>query len=438
MPANKTGVYNRGEFWLDLARGAGGRPVSSRWYIWWYDSASGHQRRKTTGTDDIRLACNELDAHYLAVHRPTEGEQSIYSVAEAMTDYWLLHGQHQSSAESIKARLKTVTRFLDVEADAGRLADPFTPEQIDDQFLVRFREWALADPIVARKKDDNGIWVDGMSRPRAPATVEESIIQLKAAVKHAYDGRRIRYLPPIKHKTRSAVTPKRNDRMSLQAIGELLDYTLTGAGTYTTPARLLPFRRYVVGAICTVARPDAILDMNVAPERGQWMKDAGLFDLNPAGRLQTNKRRPVVPVAPLFGRWLDATDEWFVCQERQSFDANQQIDVVEQLRVMSIRSAWDTARAALGIPAGRGPKYLRHSMATILANRGVPSEEISLVLGHRVLDPMTEVYVVHNPNYLKHFRAAMEDVLADLTKMAGTALHPTLTQAASNVVVLRA
>jgi len=438
MPANKTGVYNRGEFWLDLATGAGGRPVSSRWYIWWYDASTGHQRRKSTGTDDVRLACEALDEHYLATHRPTEGDQAAYTVAAAMTDYWLLHGQHQSSADAIRARLKSMHRFLECETDAGRLADPFTPEHIDEQFLKRFREWALADPIVARKKDANGNWIDGASRARSPATVEESIIQLKAAVKHAYDGRRIRYLPPIKHKTRGAVTPKRNDRMSLQAIGELLDYTLTGAGSYTTPARLLPLRRYVVGAICTVGRPDAILDMSVAPERGQWMKDAGLLDLNPAGRLQTNKRRPILPASPLLGRWLDATDEWFVCQERQSFDERQQIDVVEQLRVASIRSAWDTARGALGIPAGRGPKYLRHSMSTILANRGVPPDEISLVLGHRVLDPMTEIYVIHDPSYLKNFRAAMEDVLADLTKMAGTALHPTLTQADEKVVVLRA
>lgn len=438
MPTDKGGVYQRGGFWLDLDRGAGGKPSSSNWYIWWYDPATGHQRRKSTGTSDVRLACDKLDQHYLASHKPTHAEQDAYSVAEAMTDYWLLHGQHQSSAESIKARLKLMTRFLDHEAEAGRLADPFTPEQIDEQFLIRFRAWALADPIIARKKDQDGNWVDGESRPRKASTVEESIIQTKAAIKHAYDGRRIRYLPPIKHRTRSAVTPKRNDRLSLAGIGELLDYTLTGAGTYTTPTRLLPLRRFVVAAICTVARPDAILDLSVAQERGQWMRDAGLLALNPEGRMQTNKRRPVLPVASLFQRWLDATDEWFVCQERQSFDERQQIDVIEQLRVNSIRSAWDTARGALGIPTGRGPKYLRHSMATILANRGVPPDEISLVLGHRVLDPMTEVYVIHDPNYLKGFRAGLDDVLADLLKSAGAALHPKLTRNDNNVTVLRA
>lgn len=104
----------------------------------------------------------------------------------------------------------------------------------------------------------------------------------------------------------------------------------------------------------------------------------------------------------------------------------------------SVRSAWDTAKIALGIPAGRGPKYLRHSMSTILANRGVSPDEISFVLGHRILDPTTELYVIHDPNYLKTFKAVLEEVIADLTRMAGTALHPKLTQADSKIVVLRA
>lgn len=405
MPASKGGVYQRGEFWLDLERGEGGKPASVNWYIFWYDPSRGRQRRKTTGTADVRLACDALDAHFLAIHKPTQAEQETYPVEQAMTDYWILHGQEQASAESIKARLKLMNRFIGIEADAGRLANPFLPEAIDDQFLNRFRTWALNDPIVARKKDGGGNWVAGQSRKRSPATVEESVIQLKAAIKHAYDNRRIRYLPPIKHKTRSVVTPKRIDRMSLEGIAELLDYTMTGKGSYTTPVRLLPLRRYIIAAICTVARPDAIFDMSVAPERGQWMKDAGLFALNPVNRPTTNKRRPILPVNPLLRSWLDITDEWFVCQERQTFDGRQQIDVVEQIGVKSIRSAWDTARDALRtIPAGRGPKYLRHSVATLLPKYGVPSEEISLVLGHRVLDPMTEVYVIHDPNYLKGFR----------------------------------
>lgn len=441
MSTDKGGVYQRGGFWLDLERGAGGKPKSPNWYIYWYDSATGHQRRKSAGTADIRSACDKLDEHYLATHKPSASEQEVYSVSEAMTDYWIEHGQHQTSADAIKARLKLITRFIEREMTASRLPALFVPEMLDEQFLARFRAWALEDPIITMRKDKAGKWVEASRRKRAPATAEESIIQVKAALKRAYDGRRIRYLPPLKHKTRSAVTPKRTDRLSLQGFGELLDYTMTGAGSYTTPIRLLALRRFVIAAICTLARPDAIMDMNVLPKRGQWMPDAGasgLFALNPAGRAQTKKRRPILPVVPLLRNWLNETDEWFICKERVSFDELQQIEVVEQIGVASIKSAWDTARQALGIPAGRGPKYLRHSMATILANRRVPPDEISLAMGHRVLSSTTEDYVIYNPDYLEGFRGGVEDVLADLNRIAGAALHPKFTRKDGNVSLLRA
>jgi len=439
MSTDKGGVYQRGGFWLDLARGAGGEPASDRWYIWWYDRSLGRQKRKSTGTSDVRLACDKLDEHYLATHRPTASEQDSYSVSEALADYWIEHGSKQSSQEAIKSRLKLLSRFIDLEVDAGRLADPFLPEQVDDRWLERFRAWAIAVPIVARKKDGAGNWIDGASRKRAPSTVEESVIALKAALRHAFDNRRTRYVPPLKHKTRDQVTPARSYRLSVGAIGEILDFTMTGSGNYGGHAdRLIPLRRYLVAAITTLARPDAILDMNVTRERGQWMQNERRFALNPEGRIQTKKVRPIVPVVDLLHSWLMATDEWFVCNERKRFDADQEIEVVEQLRVASVRSGWDTAREALGIPAGWGPKLIRHSMASILANRKVDLVELEMAMGHRVLAKTTSRYAIFDPEYLGTIRDGIEDVVTDLTKLAGTALHPKLTQEHGNVAVLRA
>ncbi|AHE57400.1 tyrosine-type recombinase/integrase [Sphingomonas sanxanigenens] len=356
-----------------------------------------------------------------------------------MTDYWVEHGSAQASADAIRARLKLMTRFMDREAEAGRLVDPFLPEHLDDRFLERFRSWAIADPIVARKKDDSGNWIDGTSRPRSASTVEESVIQLKAALSHAFNARRTRYVPPLKHKTRDQVTAQRSYRLSVDGIAELLDFTMRGSGNYGGHAdRLIPLRRYLIGAVCTLARPDAILDISVEPRREQWMKDERRLALNPAGRLQTKKVRPIVPVVDLLHAWLTETTEWLVCKERKSFDPNQRIDVVEQLRVASVRSAWDTAREALGIPDGWGPKLIRHSMATILAARRVDLVELEIALGHRPLSKTTGRYAIFDPDYLASIRAGIEDVVADLTRKAGPAIHPKLTQAHGNVTVLRA
>lgn len=439
MSAIKGGVYQRGPFWLDLVRGADGQAASDRFYIWWYDAAAGRQQRRSTRTADVRLACDRLDEHYLATHRATATEQDGYGVGDAMSDYWLEHGQHQVSADPIKARLALFNRFRIAEQAAGRMSQPLMPDHLDDQLLARFRIWAAADPIIARKKDDDGNWIDGERRQRAASTIEESIIQLKAALNHAFKQRRMRYVPPLQHKTRSQVTPERTYRLSVDGIAELLDYSIRGAGKYAGHAdRLMPLRRYLIAGLCTLARPDAVFDMSTASKREQWMEKERRFALNPAGRIQTKKVRPVVPVVDLLHSWLSATDEWMICSERMRFDAKQKIEVVEQARVRAVRSAWDGAREALGIPAGWGPKLIRHSMATILANRRVNLIELEMALGHRVLGRTSSVYAIFDPDYLATIRDGIEDVIADLTKAVGPALHAKLTQKDANVAVLRA
>jgi hypothetical protein len=437
MSAIKGGVYQRGPFWLDLARGKGGNAISDRWYIWWYDTATGHQHRKTTRTSNVRAACDALDVHYLATHQPSAADQDVYSVGDAMGDYWIEHGKHLPSAAGIKARLALMQRFLDIEIDAGRLTDPILPDHFNDRLLARFRAWAIHVPIVARKKDAEGNWIDGKSRPRKASTVEESIIQIKAVLNHAYKARRTKYVPPLQHKTRDEVTPERTYRLSIDGLGELLDYSMRGAGNYSGHAdRLLPLRRYLIAAICTLARPDAIYDMNVSIGREQWMQNERRFALNQAGRIQTKKHRPVVPVVELLHSWLRETDEWFVCSERRSFDEDRQTETVEQTRAASIRKAWDGARTHLHIPAGWGPKLIRHSMATILANRRVDLVELEMALGHRVLGKTTSRYALFDPDYLGTIRTGIEGVVADLSRSAGSALHPKLTQKSDEVSVI--
>lgn len=439
MSAVKGSIYQRGPYWLDLPRAAGGKPASANWYIFWYSPERGCEQRRSTRTSDVRLACKALDEHYLANHQPTEDDRASYGVADAMADYYIEHGQHQPSAPACKAQLKLLTRWMVVEQEAGRLPVPFMPTHINANLIDRFRKWGLADPIVARRKDDDGNWVDGKSRPRAASTVEESVIRLKAVLNHALRNERIAVAPYIAHKTRAKVTPKRTYRLSVEAIGELLDYTMKGDGKYAGHAgRLLPLRRYLIAAICTLARPDAIFDMSIARDRGQWWQNERCFDLNPLGRIQTKKVRPVVPVVGLLHSWLQNTDEWFVSGERTVWDAKQQVDVIEQYKVASVKSGWDSAREALGIPMGWGPKLIRHSMASILAMRRVDLVELEMMMGHRVLSATTSIYTVFDPSYLASIRVGIEDVISDLTRMSGQALLPKLFQNSPNVHVLRA
>lgn len=420
MPSVKGGIYQRGEYWLDFARGAGGEPVSPYFYIHWYDAGRGRQRRKSTGTGDVRLACDALDEHFLATHRPDESARRGYTVAQAMTDYYIEVGSKRSSSVSIKARLLLFTRFMAVEAAAGRLHDPFLPEHVDDHLLDRFRQWGIADPIIARRKNEAGEWErSGARRIRSASTVEESVIQLRAALARAKSGKRIAQVPEFKHRTRNEVTPVRNDRLSVSAIGELLDYASRGgSGRYCTPERLMPLRRYLIAAVGTIGRPDAILDISVKPERGQWLAADRRLDLNPASRIQTRKYRAVLPVGDVFAGWLDVTDDWFVCLPRREVDPVTHEERVVQVGVASVRSAWDTARTHLRLPEGWGPKLLRHSVATILANAGVNPIEIKIALGHEPIGGSSARYIIFRPEYLSTYADAVDALFADLAKAA--------------------
>jgi integrase len=418
MSASKGGIYQRGEFWLDFVRGAGGKLASSKYYIWWYEPASGKQRRKSTGTGDVRLACDKLDEHYLANHLPTKDDQRTYTASEALVDYFVLHGQNRPSAESIKARLKLMSRFIDFEVREGRLRDPILPAHLNSSSIDRFRKWALADPVTARKKDEAGEWVKFPIRKRSPATVEEAIIQLKAALNYAVEHERLASAPIIKHRTRDEVTPKRTYRLSVDGLAEMLDFASRGAGNYAAHADLLtPLRCYLIGSICTLARPDAVLDMSVNAARGQWMKRERRFDLNPANRIQTKKYRPVLPVAVVLHEWLTGTDDFLVSRRIFKIDpCDGNFEMATQIPVASVRSGWDTMRAHLGIPLGWGPKLIRHSMATLLANRGVSMFELEIALGHRPLSKTTDRYVIFSPEYLKTVIGGIEDVLNDLSR----------------------
>lgn len=157
MPTVKGGVYQRGEFWLDLVRGADGKPASDRWYIWWYDAAAGRQQRKSTRTSNVRQACDQLDQHYLDSHKPTAADQAAYTVQDAMADYWLDHGQHRSSEEAIKARLKLFQAFLEVEEAVGRLPALFIPEAIDDRMIERFRVCAPQQSGPAQRRPGQSV-----------------------------------------------------------------------------------------------------------------------------------------------------------------------------------------------------------------------------------------------------------------------------------------
>jgi len=126
-------------------------------------------------------------------------------------------------------------------------------------------------------------------------------------------------------------------------------------------------RLYVLLGLFTMARPSAILELTW--DRVDFAR--GLIDLNPAGRRQTAKRRPVVPMNAELREVLET-----------AYTARQCANVVEHgaKPLASVKKAFQAASERSGIHVT--PYTLRHTGAVWAAEAGVPITAIAQFLGH--------------------------------------------------------
>jgi integrase len=158
---------------------------------------------------------------------------------------------------------------------------------------------------------------------------------------------------------------------------------------------------FLLLACCTLARPEAILDLTV------FQRQAGVLQLNPAGRRQTKKFRPTVPEAKTLTPWLDqATADHFVAWQGR--------------RLKSIRTAWRTLRRDAGLDERVTPYSIRHTMARELRRRKVPLEQRQAFLGHlpRGAARTTAIYAPDEPEYLNDAVEAIDAIMSDVDRAA--------------------
>jgi Site-specific recombinase XerD len=153
---------------------------------------------------------------------------------------------------------------------------------------------------------------------------------------------------------------------------------------------------YTVIALNTLGRPDAILDLAPA----QVDLDDLRINLNPKGRKQTKKYRPIVPITDTLLPFVQMRNvSRFVLWHGKPVDRIQQ--------------GFKTVVRAAGLNDAITPYSLRHTMAVELRKRGVPLWEVQGLLGHRQ-PGVTETYAVYAPDYLSQGREAIDAYFADL------------------------
>jgi len=398
-------LYQRGSFALHP------RPGRNLEIIW-YDDGRKRERSVSAGTSDFEQARIEVDRLFLAANGggtacPTCGQtigKGNALVASIIADYLTAHGSRQASADAIATRLDHVLRYI------AQLRDPAVrARQIEEAWIGNFRRWLAKETYLAGK----------VEKQRAASTIENSVVQLAAALRWA--GEEVRFDPiPLKDLSRSP-----EFRADVPTIAAMFRYCLDPearspeelARRRRERANLLGFLRL---GVISWARPDAILDASTDPRRGQWFAKARVFALNPKGRRQTRKYRAIVPVPECAAWWLEGI-KGPVLAEALS------------------KATWRRMESKLGLPgAGQsGMKLIRRSMATIARARLGEEHWIQgrIMLGH-VQPSTSDIYAVADPAHLGRVLAVVTAIIAEIEALAPGAFYRDFTAHGSNVAAL--
>ena len=214
-------------------------------------------------------------------------------------------------------------------------------------------------------------------------------------------------------------------------------------------------RHYFVLLVGTGARPSAVLDLT----KFQVDLPRRLLDLNPAGRRQTKKRRPIIRICYSLVPWLKAmsgsvlvswkgrkvdrvTTSWEKARARAVASIrNEGAGLARRLRRIGDHAA---ARAAAASARERGETMaqvtaytIRHTVATWLDEQNVPENEIASFLGHRTENRATGWYInrrVYREEYQANVAAALDRLFAEAGLRNDNA--PAATEASSDPIVV--
>lgn len=150
---------------------------------------------------------------------------------------------------------------------------------------------------------------------------------------------------------------------------------------------------YVLLGLFTMARPSAILELTW--DRVDFTRR--LIDLNPAGRRQTAKRRPVVTIGDELLKELEV-----------AYENRQSPFVIERggKQVANIKKAFQAASARSGIHVT--PYMLRHTGAVWAAEEGISMPALAQFMGHDDDSTTQKHYARFSPDYLANVANAVQ------------------------------
>lgn len=350
-----------------------GRPGLWRY---WYDGGSGRVRRARLASTTLEAAKLEL-AELIVKGTPKSAGSFLAIVLET---YRLEVTDKLPSKEPARRACALITEFMTAERPhkAPRVA------HFDKTAQADFAAWCA-------NRFEHSV-----------KTISRNLSVAGAALNHAgIKDHPVAYAPSdvvamLEARHANVIDPKRRFMPSDAELGRFMDQA---------EGRL--FRACLI-MLATACRPEAALDLGPASRN----REAGVLQLNPDGRRQTRKWRPIVREPKFLTAWLDAWEE-------EARAARQELtSYVGFASVDSLQTAMTRARAAERVKLPQMVAYsIRHKVTTILRRYQVPSDQVNVQLGHRRPSNRTsDLYGEYEPNYLGEAAAAIDAFMISLQR----------------------
>jgi integrase len=333
------------------------RPGSPMLYLEWREK--GKPVRRSTGCRDLEPAKRASRNLILEHSRVKDVSPEDAPVSAVVDRYYLRHGSKLASSDVAKRGSELWAEFFTFDTVSELLPDR-------QRAFVRWLE-------------DKGF---------SQGYVRRVLGVGKAALNRAWQDQEITQVPFIKLPPIGAGYPL---YLKFDELVRLLNLPM--------PDHVFT---YCMIRLNTGCRGDAARDLQ--PFQLDW--HMRLIELNPVGRVQTKKFRPVVPLTDFLANYLNgrATTGHYVHWKGE--------------QVESIRTTWRKLVVKAGLPTAYAPRVLRHTVGTELRRRGVPGWDVSGQLGHVKGEsaPTTENYAKFDPDYLAKAKSAFETWMLELAE----------------------
>lgn len=414
-------------YWIERGR------KSDYYYRYWYDPRRRRVRSRTLKTKNWEEAKEALAAFVLTTP-PERGDDvplpSKVLMLAVLDHYLENHARKLPSAGSAERAIALFTEWL---FEVKHLPDTAKADVFRLDYQEEFVRWSAAQKHSAKYISRNLSTVASALKFAAAEKAisdddgERRIVQLMThAPKVQYDPHWIAATAKIAAPQRRRWVP------SMEEMALFIDCV-----------RAEHVQRYMILALNTWGRATTIMELDLKLQVDEF---AGLVDLNPPGRLQTHKRRPIIRLTENLRSWRahwkmarplqykGATVE-SVKRGFQNANARWMLTVAglpaaEIRDLMTKPQAKERTRRLQELEAKGVHRITRRIVRTFMATRvrsqreiPVDREQRQIWLGHLSQDT-TSSYEVMDPAYLREAAAATDLILSQLDGLCQTSLWP--------------